>query len=152
MQTDGMSPAQIVQLYGELMNLLPEADRTSLIEVFQNALTQEFDFVTGAVAASRSTESIISAGIANDRFGVRAFTVGNKLYVGANNTQKVYEYSKTGGTYDLTDEITPNGASSNFGASIAVSGSWMAVGASNSTGGKVFMFKKQGNDWVQKPV
>ena len=40
-----------------------------------------------------------------------------------------------------------------FGASLAVSGAWLAVGASSSAGGgKVFMFKKQSNKWVQQQV
>ena len=104
---------------------------------------------------TRSLESILTNGITNDDFGASVATVGNKVFVGARAIQRVYEYSKTGGTYSLINEITPDPATINFGSSLSVSGNWMAVSAVRTAaqgGGRVFMYKKQGNEWVQKSI
>jgi len=105
--------------------------------------------------ALRSSESILTNGITNDDFGSSVATVGNKVYIGARAIQKVYEYTKTGGAYNLINEITPDPATINFGTTVSVSGNWLAVSAPRTAaqgGGKVFMYKKQGNAWVQKAI
>lgn len=104
---------------------------------------------------SRSSESLLTLGNANDDFGMSVASIGNKAYVSARNLQKVYEYAKTGGTYTLINEITPNPATLLFGTAFSVSGNWMAVGApisNSSANGRVFMYKKQGNTWQQKAI
>lgn len=155
METEGMSDAQILHLYAEMTGYLSEADRNSLIACARTSLTQQYQNIPGLVISNRSTESVLTTGILNDNFGVSVATVGNKVYVGANLIQKVYEYAKTGGTYELNTEISPNSPWPGFGATVSVSGSWMAVGAPRTAalgGGKVFMYKKQGNAWVQKAI
>lgn len=149
--TDELTDDQILQQYKDLMGQLSEADRTMLIDLVQAALAQESEYDGGPMITPRTTESILSSGMLNDLFGVSVYTEGNKVYVGASRSRKVYEYAKTGGTYTLLNEITPDPTHLNFGSSISLSGSWMAVGASGGDG-KVFMFKKQGNAWIQKDI
>lgn len=158
-QTQGLSDEQIRQQYNEFMQLLPEEDRNSLVEMVEQIMEQtpSFDInITSQGASIRAEETILNG--TDDLFGFGVATVGNKVYVGATQEQKVYEYSKTGGSYVLTDEITPTGASDDFGRHVFVSGSWMAVSAPDfgppfgNNPGQVFMFKKQGGSWVQKTI
>jgi len=155
MTTEGMSDEQIQEQYSEMMGHLSEEDRNRLIAVAQSALDQEYPYSPGHMVSPRSVESILTTGNINDDFGSGVATVGNKVYVGAKTIQRVYEYSKTGGTYSLINEITPDPATINFGTTLSVSGSWMAVSAPRTAatgGGRVFMYKKQGNEWVQKVI
>jgi hypothetical protein len=159
--TEGLSDEQIRQHYDEFMKLLPEEDRNALVEMVQQILAQtpSNGNVTAQGVSSRATETLLSNGVPGDRFGQGVATVGNKVYVGAPQEQKVFEYSNTGGSYTLTGEITPTGASDDFGQRVSVSGSWMAVSAPDSKQfpqpqgpGQVFLFKKQGGSWVQKAI
>ncbi|MEZ4848252.1 MAG: hypothetical protein R3B93_06465 [Bacteroidia bacterium] len=86
-------------------------------------------------------------------------TAGNKVYVGAHNTQEVFEYAKTGGTYNLVNTITPSVPTEDFGYNVAVSGNWLAVAAPEygppypSGEGKIFMFQKQADgSWAEHSI
>lgn len=103
----------------------------------------------------RASETVLSAEDGGLTYGWSVATVGNKVYVGSRASQKVYEYAKTGGNYNLISEIVPGEEAVDFGTYLSVSGSWMAGAAPDffgDQGGKVFMFKKQGNAWVQQAV
>src|SRR5687767_14419121 len=130
---------------------LMSCQKESLDELsLQNATTTPNDEIN-----SRAIESILTAGVVNDEFGLSVATTGNKVYVGSRNSQKVYEYTKTGGSYELTNEITPGVPTLLFGIALSVRGNWMAVGApvsNTSTASKVFMYQRKGNAWIQKAV
>ncbi len=156
--TEGLSEEKILQLYEEHMQLLPEEDRSALLSMFDQVLDEAPTFNnTSQSISTRAVETLLTNGVPDDGFGQGVATVGNKVYVGASGEQKVYEFSKTGGTYTLTDEITPTGASDDFGTHVSVSGSWMAVSAPDfgqpfGRPGQLFLFKKQGGSWVQKDI
>ncbi len=161
LQTQGLSDEKILQLYDEHIQLLSEEDRNALTSLFEQL--KELNEATTSnninqAVSTRSDETLLSNGTPDNLFGWSVSTVGNKVYVGASGDQKVYEYSKTGGSYSMTDEITPSGPSDDFGNQVSVSGNWMAVSAPDlgppydNIPGQVFMFKKQGGSWVQKSV
>ena len=139
------------QLIGFMILLaFTNCTKDDLSELSSTDITMPSNMIT-----TRSPESVLTAGIPNDNFGICVATVGNTVYVGARTTGKVYEYTKTGGTYTLINEIAPDPATLNFASTVSVSGSWLAISASLTAaqgGGKVFMYKKQGNAWVQKAI
>jgi hypothetical protein len=156
--SNGLKDSEVLTMYKAKMATLSDADQKELITLFDNFLVQERKKFSVPVLGAKSMETILSEGTVDDGFGIAVTTEGNKVYVGARNVQKVFEYEKTGGLYVLTNEIIPEGPSKDFGFTISVSGSWMAVGAPEfgppypSGAGKVFMFKKQGGNWVQKSI
>ena len=157
-QTESLSDEEILQQYDELIQLLPQEDRNNMIEMVKQVLSQtQVNSVSAQGISTRAVETLLTNGAPDDGFGQGVATVGNMVYVGASGEQKVYEYSKTGGSYTLTDEITPTGASDDFGTHVSVSGNWMAVSAPDfgqpfGRPGQLFLFKKQGGSWVQKDI
>ncbi|MFK7772984.1 MAG: hypothetical protein AB8F94_12635 [Saprospiraceae bacterium] len=154
-ETKDLTDAQIDENYNELIKTIPIDEQEALVKIVEEALIKQLEIP--ASAGIRSSSETLSNGIAQDDFGRSVFTVGNKVYVGAPGEQKVFEYKKTGGSYSLVGEITPTGMSDDFGYHVSVSGSWMAVSAPDfgqpfGRPGQVFLFKKQGNSWVQKDV
>lgn len=155
LEVKGLTEAQIEENYNELIQAFPAEEQATLEKIVEEALIKQLE--VPASAGVRSSSETLSNGMADDGFGRSVFTVGNKVYVGAAGEQKVFEYAKTGGSYSLVGEITPTGASDDFGYHVSVSGSWMAVSAPDfgqpfGRPGQVFLFKKQGNSWVQKDV
>jgi hypothetical protein len=153
---EDLTDEQILAHYEEYMQTLSEEDRTNLVAGVEQALSEGYNASTMRSFKNNSSETILSAGNPDDGFGYGVATVGNKVYVGARTDQKVYEYAKTGGNYNMINEILPGEDSDDFGNGVSVSGSWMAVSAPAyfpvSGPGKVFMYKKQGNAWVQQAV
>lgn len=154
---DQMNPQQIEHKYQELMAILPADQQEALVNVFEKALSLTPANNRTAIASKKS-ETMLSNGVLNDGFGQGVATSGNKVYVGSRNTQEVFEYAKNGGAYTLVSTITPSVAVKDFGYHVSVSGSWMAVSAPEyglpfpSGLGKVFIFKKQGNSWVEQTI
>lgn len=153
-----MTERQIQVKYQELIQVLPEEDREGLVQMIEQTLAAQIPTSDQSFVASKKSESILSNGVMGDGFGQGVATVGNKVYVGSQHTQEVFEYQKTGGTYSLKNTITPSVPTKSFGHHVEVSGSWMAVAAPEfgppypSGAGKVFLFKKQGNSWVEQTI
>jgi hypothetical protein len=115
--------------------------------------------------------------LANDRFGATVAidgdtaAIGNERDVHANSplelgwdSGKVYAYSRINGAWTQTATILPPaniGSGRSFGSHIAISGDRMAISASIGApvfapdappdpGGLVFIYRREGNNWVQE--
>jgi hypothetical protein len=113
----------------------------------------------------QTAELTASDGAANDEFGFSVSVSGGTIAVGArshkvgSNTQQgaVYVFSNTGGGWAQTAELTASDGAANdeFGNSVSVSGSTIAVGAANHTVGSdtgqgaVYVFSNTGGGWAQ---
>ncbi len=110
------------------------------------------------------TSKIVSTdGTTNHRFGTSVATSGNLIVVGAtgvaSNQGAVYVFSKSGSTWVQIRKLmaTDGQPNSLFGASVAISGSYIAVGAPEDNqvaedAGAAYLFRQQGTNlanWTQ---
>jgi hypothetical protein len=71
---------------------------------------------------------------------------------GNDNIGTVYVYTRTNGTWGQSAKLTSpsNDVFKQFGAGVATDGDFIAVGSFDGlTGGQVYMFAKNGNNWTQ---
>jgi uncharacterized protein (TIGR03437 family) len=97
-------------------------------------------------------------GVSGDHFGSGLAVNGGTIVVGAagknNLAGAVYIFTQTGGAWSQQAELTaPVGATyDSFGASVAVSGGTVVVGAAlhNHRAGAIYVFTQTGNQWSQQ--
>lgn len=155
MPTQSLSDEEVEVLYDETMAKVPEGKEEEMVAFFNQLNTQiETYSAEGQAIGVRSGETLLSNGVGGDGFGQGVAYASNKVYVGAPGENKVNWYTKSG---SFLGEITPDGASDDFGWHVSVSGNFMAVAAPDfgqpfGRPGQVFVFKRQGNDWVQQAI
>lgn len=105
-------------------------------------------------AVSRTPNGLSNAA----NFGSSVFIEGEFIVAGApnqnNSTGEVYVYERTGGVWNLKSQITGNDLQANdlFGSAVLIKNNYIIVSAkgSNSNRGAVYIFEKNGNNWLQK--
>ncbi len=152
--TDGLTDEQILEKYNERMSILPEKDQTFLINAIEGQMARAT--ASGSTSAPldfRTSQTLLTAGIPGDEFGWGVEAANNRVYIGSSGEQKVYEYSDFRGA-TLLGEISPSVDADDFGRNVSISGDWMAVSAPQfeNGNGKVFMFKKVGDAWVEQGI
>ncbi|HET7845546.1 MAG TPA: hypothetical protein VFL14_15420 [Xanthomonadales bacterium] len=116
---------------------------------------------------------VTGPGQAYDGFGTALARDGEWLVVGApgdrvraqgwTSTGAVHVYRRVGSVWQPTQRLRPDaasvaaGAAGEYAGSVAISGTWLAVGApdGNGTGGRtgrVFLYQLDGGTWVQAGV
>jgi len=155
--TDGLAEKEIAEKYNEMASLLPEETQSKLNDLLERAEAQQRAYAGSTDQLnfrSSQSESILTG--QDQDFGISVTVFANRIYVGSPNEQKVYEYKVTGGTPTLQGEITPSMPAEEFGFSISVFGNRMAIAAPGSfveeDPGQIFVFKKQGNTWVEQAI
>jgi len=92
-----------------------------------------------------------------DQFGRSVATDGTRVVVGApfddtgaSNNGAIYVFRNDSGTWAREAKLTPGNSVANqqFGVSVAISGSRIAVGGPGASGGKVFTFTRSGTTWT----
>jgi hypothetical protein len=98
-------------------------------------------------------------GAANDAFGESVAIDGNTAVIGAGTGQSAgspgaaYLFTRNGTVWTQQQKLTPSDSSSgdDFGASVALSGNTLVIGApGKSGGGEVYVFTLNGNTWMQQ--
>ena len=110
-----------------------------------------------------TSETKITAadGQSEDGFGAAVAMSGDTLVVGAPGASDVgaaYVFTRCGGSWTLQQKLLPDpdlGFAEDFGASVAISGDTIAVGAPHFTdffgnGGAVYIFVRSGGTWSQQ--
>ena len=147
-ETVYLNNQEIKEEYNKWMETLSDDNQRLLVDIFKDAMEQE---PSGNLSAStRTAKETLTQEVIGDGFGQSVLIEGNSIYVGARNSERVFEYEKNGESYSLVGVIKPEGETVDFGYSIAVSGDWMAVGAPDFQShrfDKVFMYKRDGKDW-----
>src|SRR6266404_1438039 len=114
---------------------------------------------------SEGQKLIASDGLAGDEFGYRVALADNTLLVGAftatvggNASQgAAYVFAQSNGTWSESQKLTASdgGLFDNFGASVALDGSTLVVGANgatvggNAAQGAVYVFTESNGTWTQ---
>ena len=105
--------------------------------------------------------------VSNNNFGVSLAIQDNYLVVGASNASSgstdggaAYVFKREGSTWTQEAKLTSSTAYSgdNIGGSVSIEGDYILIGASqtrtsrysSNNVGAVYLFKKEGNDWIEK--
>lgn len=155
-EIEGLHEDEVNVLFEQRMSMLSEKDQNNIVDIVEKSLSQETSS-TATASTRSSTATTLSAGISGDGFGQGIAATDEFIFVGAPNEQKVYVYIRSGSTYTLHQEITPSGDSDDFGYHIAVSDASLAISAPDfgqpfGRPGQVFIFKREGSNWVQTNI
>ncbi len=108
-----------------------------------------------AAAASTEPVSLLSYGsVAPSGPTLTPNPDGTLTFTGANTGTFTFSYTATGAKQELTN----NGATDQFGTSVAISGNTAVIGAGGVSGamlegpGEVYVFTRSGTTWVQQEV
>lgn len=164
-RAEGLTDEEVSAKYNETLSLLPEEAQINLNEaVNKMGARREANQSNATPSALRrgffprpERQFAIDAPAPARRFSQRVVLAPFRIYAGAEELQKVYEYSNSPSglvTPTLISTITPSVPAEGFGGEFAVSGNWMAVAASGAFGdpGQVFMFKRIGGNWVEQAI
>jgi hypothetical protein len=114
-------------------------------------------FVRSGTTWSQQAELTASDAVSADRFGDAVAIRGSTIVVGSVNANTgagaayVFVRSKTANTWRQQVELT-QGADSDFGTSVAISGSTVVVGApgENTATGAAYVYVRSGTTWSQQ--
>jgi hypothetical protein len=126
---------------------------------FENAKTgAAYVFVRSGAAWSQQAKLTAADGFSYDRFGTSVAISGSTAVVGAfgqnNQTGAAYVFVRSGTAWSQQAKLTASDAHvfDNFGASVAISGPTVAVGAygKNAFTGAAYVFVRSGTAWSQQ--
>jgi hypothetical protein len=121
-------------------------------------------FVRSGTVWTHQAKLLASDGAATDEFGIACAVRGDVALIGSihdddngHDSGSAYAFIRSGTTWTQADKLTPGDGKINdlFGASISISGPWVAIGALMGDGigkdtGSAYAFLRTGGVWTEQ--
>lgn len=144
-QSSEIDETEMKAMYTKLVSPLTTEQRNQLDDYVEQYFHQPTASIASNEVSFRSmSETIYPAGNLGDGFGVSVAKTGNTMFAGAPGKGRVYVYDGDAPVKILRSSIGGEG----FGREIVASGDWVAISAIR----QVFLFKKEGDSWVEKHI